>query len=69
MAVGDKRFQEKCYNELFVKRKDRAMIIVSHNDNFVRDRCDRAAVLARSTLTEFDDMDEAFAFYQANATG
>ena len=69
VAVGDKRFQEKCYNELFVKRKDRAMIIVSHNDNFVRDRCDRAAVLARSTLTEFDDMDEAFAFYQANATG
>ena len=69
VAVGDKRFQEKCYDELFVKRKDRAMIIVSHNDNFVRQRCDRAAVLARGTLTEFEDMDEAYAFYQANERG
>ncbi len=69
VAVGDKRFQEKCYDELFVKRKDRAMIIVSHNDSFVRQRCDRAAVLARGTLTEFEDMNEAYAFYQANERG
>jgi capsular polysaccharide transport system ATP-binding protein len=66
VAVGDKRFQEKCAEELFVKRKDRAMIIVSHNDAFVKQRCDRAAVLANKTLTEFEDMDEAYSFYRAN---
>ncbi|MCC4231113.1 ABC transporter ATP-binding protein [Sphingobium soli] len=66
VAVGDKRFQEKCAEELFVKRADRAMIIVSHNDAFVRQRCDRAAVLANNTLTEFEDMDEAYSFYRAN---
>lgn len=69
VAVGDKRFQEKCYDELFVKRKDRAMIMVSHNDGFIRERCDHAAVLAKGTLNKFDDMDEAYAFYRANERG
>jgi capsular polysaccharide transport system ATP-binding protein len=65
VAVGDQRFQQKCYDELFVKRRDRAMIFVSHNDGFIRARCDRAAVLAGGTLTQFDDMDAAYDYYQA----
>src|ERR1700744_5449113 len=31
IAVGDKRFQKKSFDELFQRRKDSAMIIVSHN--------------------------------------
>lgn len=63
VAVGDTRFQEKCYQELFVKRKDRAMIIVSHSDRYIRDHCDRASVLAGGTLHHFTDMDEAYDYY------
>ena len=65
VAVGDDRFHARCRRELFEKRGDRAMIIVSHQADFVRQHCDRAAVLVDGRLTAFDDLDEAFAYYQA----
>ncbi|WP_029158290.1 ABC transporter ATP-binding protein [Comamonas testosteroni] len=67
VAVGDSRFHEKCRVELFEKRKDRAMIIVSHDPGYVRDHCDSAAVLIKGKLTAFDHVDEAFTFYQDHA--
>ena len=64
VAVGDSRFHEKCRVELFVKRKNRAMIIVSHDAEYVRNHCDHAAVLISGKLYSFLKMDEAFQFYQ-----
>jgi capsular polysaccharide transport system ATP-binding protein len=64
IAVGDARFHRKCHYELFEKRSDRAMIIVSHDANFIRDHCDRAAVLINKTLQEFETVDEAFRQYE-----
>jgi len=67
VAVGDNRFHEKCRIELFEKRKDRAMIIVSHDPGYVREHCDHAAVLVKGKLTAFAQVDDAFAFYQEHA--
>ena len=67
VAVGDSRFHEKCRIELFEKRKDRAMIIVSHDPGYVREHCDHAAVLVKGKLTAFARVDDAFAFYQDHA--
>jgi capsular polysaccharide transport system ATP-binding protein len=67
VAVGDSRFHEKCHRELFVKRRDRAMIIVSHHADYIREHCDRAAVLTEGRFTPFESMDDAFAFYEASA--
>ena len=67
VAVGDSRFHEKCRVELFEKRKDRAMIIVSHDPGYVREHCDHAAVLVKGKLTAFPQVDDAFAFYQDHA--
>ena len=67
VAVGDSRFHEKCRIELFEKRKDRAMIIVSHDPGYVREHCDQAAVLVKGKLTAFAQVDDAFAFYQDHA--
>ena len=64
VAVGDSRFHEKCRIELFEKRKDRAMIIVSHNARNIIDHCDRAVVLDSGKLHCFDDVDQAYEFYQ-----
>jgi capsular polysaccharide transport system ATP-binding protein len=64
VAVGDRRFQEKCHQELFVKRRDRAMIIVSHNPEFIKVHCESAVVLVQGRLHPFDSVDEAFAFYR-----
>jgi capsular polysaccharide transport system ATP-binding protein len=63
VAVGDERFVNKCQHELFEKRKDRAMIIVSHNPVYIREHCERAAVLVDGRLQSFHDVDDAFAFY------
>ncbi|NIF80750.1 ABC transporter ATP-binding protein [Paraburkholderia sp. Cy-641] len=66
VAVGDGRFHEKCHIELFEKRKDRAMIIVSHSPEYIRNHCQRAAVLHNGTLNVFEEVENAFAFYQDN---
>lgn len=63
IAVGDARFHEKCNHELFEKRADRAMIIVSHDATYIREHCSRAAVLVDGQLHHPPSMDEAFDFY------
>jgi capsular polysaccharide transport system ATP-binding protein len=63
IAVGDSRFHEKCQRELFEKRQNRSMVIVSHDANFVKSHCDRAAVLVDGKLHEFNTVDKAYDFY------
>jgi len=63
ISVGDARFHEKCRRELFEKRSDRAMIIVSHETHNIREHCSRACVLDRGLLREFADVDAAYSEY------
>ncbi|WP_097092109.1 ABC transporter ATP-binding protein [Novosphingobium sp. Chol11] len=63
VAVGDARFHEKCHTELFEKRADRAMIIVSHDSYYIQTHCQRAGVLHNGTVHMFDTVDSAFKFY------
>lgn len=69
IAVGDSRFHEKCRVELFEKRRDRAMIIVSHDPVYIRQHCDQAAVLHQQKLYRFDSVDDAFSFYSVASEG
>lgn len=62
-AVGDSRFHEKCHVELFEKRRDRSMIVVSHQPDFIQNHCDRAVVLLTGKLYSFDHVHDALAFY------
>lgn len=63
VAVGDSRFQSKCHEELFVKRADRGLVIVSHDPGYVRSHCQRAAVLRDGKLHHFASVDDAFEYY------
>ena len=67
VAVGDSRFHEKCRIELFEKRKDRAMIIVSHDPSYIRAHCNHAAVLVKGKLTFFTEIENALSFYEEHA--
>ena len=58
-AVGDARFHERCEAELFQRRKDRAMLIISHDVNYVQQHCQRFAVLNEGKLLFYDDFDQA----------
>jgi capsular polysaccharide transport system ATP-binding protein len=68
ISVGDARFRDRCHEELFVKRADRAMVLVSHDPGYIREHCQRAAVLSGGKLHHFATMDEAYDFYQAHPT-
>jgi capsular polysaccharide transport system ATP-binding protein len=63
IAVGDARFHEKCNHELFTRRADRAMIIVSHDPTYIREHCTRAAVLVNGELHHLSTLEESFEFY------
>jgi len=65
MAVGDSRFGDRCHVELFEKRKDRAFILVSHDANIIKSYCERAAVLHKGRLHEFDRVEDAYDFYES----
>jgi capsular polysaccharide transport system ATP-binding protein len=66
-AVGDARFHERCNDELFNKRRDRAYVMVSHSENIIRQHCDRAYVLHDTQLHPFESLDKAFDFYLENS--
>lgn len=66
ISVGDARFHAKCQFELFEKRRDRAMIMVSHEIHNIREHCDRACVIRNGMLYEFKDIDQAYDYYNAN---
>jgi capsular polysaccharide transport system ATP-binding protein len=63
IAVGDARFHAKCHTELFEKRADRALIIVSHDAGYIREHCERACLLHQGRLTSYDTIDEAYETY------
>jgi capsular polysaccharide transport system ATP-binding protein len=67
IAVGDARFHAKCHLELFERRGERAMIIVSHDPGYIREHCTRAAVLVAGELHHASSVDEAFAYYRQEA--
>jgi capsular polysaccharide transport system ATP-binding protein len=64
IAVGDSDFQRKCHIELFEKRSDRAMIMVSHEPHMIREHCTRASVLRDGVLHHFQSIDDAYDFYE-----
>ncbi len=63
LAVGDRRFHQRCYDELFVRRKDCAMIVAIHDSGFVREHCTAALVLKGGRGRVFQDVDLATDIY------
>jgi capsular polysaccharide transport system ATP-binding protein len=63
ITVGDQRFQQRSYDELFVKRADRSLILASHSPDIVRAYCARALVLHRGRAKVFEDLELALAIY------
>lgn len=63
IMVGDARFAEKCHRELFEKREDRSLIIVSHNMEFVRDSCTRCVLLRDGKAHDCDSVQDGIESY------
>lgn len=63
IMVGDARFSEKCHAELFEKRADRSLIIVSHNMEFVKESCSRCVLLQDGKVVECGSVQEGIETY------
>lgn len=63
ISVGDQRFHARCHDELFVKRKDSAMILVSHDVHIVKEFCNKALLLKDGRGRVFDDVELALDIY------
>lgn len=63
VAVGDARFQQKCQEELFQHRADRAFMMASHDTHLVASHCTRALIIESGKAKLFDDIDEAVDIY------
>ena len=63
VAVGDARFQQKCQQELFQARGDRAFIMASHDTALISSYCDRALIIESGKAKLFEDVAEAVDIY------
>ena len=63
VAVGDARFQQKCQEELFAQRADRAFIMASHDVHLIAAHCRKALVIEGGKAKLFDDVHEAVEIY------
>ena len=64
IAVGDQRFHRKCHDALFVKRKNCAMILVSHDIGIIQQYCDKALILKAGRGSVFTDIEFALDIYR-----
>jgi ABC-type polysaccharide/polyol phosphate transport system ATPase subunit len=64
MAVGDARFRERCKVELFEKRRDKAMLVVSHSHRNLKDTCDRFLLIEAGHVEEHSDFKEVYFRYK-----
>ncbi|MBQ9183214.1 MAG: ABC transporter ATP-binding protein [Neisseriaceae bacterium] len=64
IAVGDARFNDKCKYELFEKRKDRSLILVSHSERSIKQYCDQGVILQDGHLSQPDSVEWAFVNYR-----
>lgn len=64
LGVGDQRFQKKCHDELFGRRKGQAMIAAVHAPDFVINHCNSALVLKSGAGRVFSDVAHAWKIYE-----
>ena len=67
LAVGDKRFKEKCYTRMEeLVGSGRTLFLVSHNERDLRRFCTRGLYLQGGMLKEDGPVEEALAAYNAD---
>ena len=70
LAVGDKAFQEKCYERIWdFKRSGGTIVFVSHDDGAVARVCDRALLLEEGRMVESGPAEEVIRAYHRRLVG
>lgn len=64
IMVGDRNFQLKCHAEIFEKRHDRALLLATHGESYIREYCNLAVILRNGQAEVYDDIEQALAIYE-----
>lgn len=64
MAVGDEAFRARCKEELFEKRRDKAMLIVSHSHRHLKETCHRFVLFRDGSVEHYEDFNEVYFEYK-----
>lgn len=64
MSVGDASFRKKCSQALSDKRKSSNIILVSHDENIIREQCNAAILLAYGRAEFYESVDNALYRYR-----
>lgn len=65
IAVGDKHFQEKSRTELLERRRDKTMVIITHEMHFIRENCNLVYVVRGGALHRFENIEEGIHFHES----
>lgn len=65
-SVGDATFQTRSRDLLTARTREAGAIVVSHGMGMIRQLCTSGAVLENSTLSYFDDIEEAIEMHERN---
>lgn len=64
LAVGDARFQKKCFDRIqHMRNQGTGFIVVSHNPYQIESACQKVAVMHRGTMSEVSDSKQALTLY------
>lgn len=63
IMVGDARFAQKCEDELFTKRADRTLLIVSHSTDFIKSTCNRSVLIYDRKIHSCSSVEEGIEKY------
>ena len=70
LAVGDQRFQDKCFDRLTqLKNSDKTIVIVTHNLNSIKKLCNRAIWIKDGIVNMDGKTDEVVDEYLKEVTG
>lgn len=65
LAVGDAGFRQRCFKHFERMRSEgKTIVLVTHDVDIVRERCDRALLLHRGRLVEIGDPDDVASRYE-----
>ena len=65
-AVGDSRFKKRSQTAFRQKLSTANIIMISHQNNTLREYCDMGAVMEGGELRLYDDIEDAIAHHEAN---
>lgn len=66
LSVGDRKFKKKSYQKMkeLISHRNRTVVIVSHNENTLRDLCDKVMWMHEGEIKRIGDPEEVLAEYE-----